>query len=387
MNRISRVGIVVIIIAALGTTFCFTEGYFQKAEKSSAQQELVLSTMKPDGTSTVAPTATPAPTAKTEKVKKAKLGEKQVLLGEQSDVVEYLESLSDQEWLTLATVSESYYSRVKDGDVIVAIDGKEVNAFENAETSEKISVLRYGNAFCVEPKEGEIVEDMSEKLPTMSDKGIYNEAFCGEHVALCSNATIAKCFPKAVNMLGSLSKERSYNPEILKALVLVKYQATDADGNEIEVHAIAWKVCDCTGRVTSTRKNNGGGSGSSGKPNPSKPSVEPTKVPENNSEPKVDPTLRPENGSEAKEQENNSEPSELPTPRPESSADKESGNSSQPKDPVKKSETVVSSGNAGTSSFSESSGSSGTSSSEMKADPTPKTSGASDAPVKKNEEW
>lgn len=370
----------VIIISTLGTTFCFTEGYFptnkaETKETKKSSQELVLSTEKPENT--VAPTATPTPTVA--KVQKAKLGEKQVLLGRELDLIKYLESLSDQEWLALATVGESYYSRVKDGDVIVAIDGKEVNAFENALTSEKISVLRCGNAFCVEPKEGEIAEDMSEKVPTMSDAEIYKEGFCGEHVALRSNATTATSFPKAVNMPGSLSQDKRYNPQVLKALVLVKYQATDADGRELEVYAIAWKVCDCTGLSgTSSKKNKGGGSGSSGKPDNSKPGEKPTKGPENNSEPKADPTRKP---TDSLKPENNSEPKADPTPRT------ESGNSSK-EEPVKKSETVASSGNSGNSSSAGNSGSSGNSSSEKKADPTPKTSEASDdAPVKKNEEW
>lgn len=296
---------------------------------------------------TVAPTATPV-AATEDDVKVIEIAGRKILVGEEENVVKYVSNLNQQEWLDLAEISESYYARKGKDDAIVVIDDSEVNAFDNAEASELVEVLRAGEAFCVEASDGGIAEDDAQKVGTMSDKGIYSTAFCREHEALRSTATVAKMFPNA-NVRGTLEIARGFNPSLFKGLVLVKHQVTDDEGNEVSGFAIAWRVCDCTQKAKATTSH-GGGSGSSGKKDPA-----PTKVPENNSEPKADATKAPSKGNE-----NNSEPKADATKAP----SKGNESSSEPK-----------------------AASAGSSSTEVKADPTPKNSGGADTPVKKNEEW
>lgn len=295
MKKSHLVVLVSVILVAMIGMLLYSEGFLDNLIGKE-----VMSAEATDNSATTDPTATAEPTATTEPtVTVAKIDGRNVLLGDEDLVIEYVSKMDQQEWLDFAIVEDEdegyeYYGRVKDDEVIVANQDDTIVSAGEVEICEELSVLRAGNAFLVEDEFGKVTKSHGktsyrnnkkvEVVDTMSDKEIYKTAYCEDEQAIYESAALDKVFPDAINVEGTLKIKDGFNPDLLKALVLVKYQVIDADGNEETVYAIEWHIYGCNAPIVSNTSNggnsgNGGGGSGSSEKDPT-PTATPTVTPE-----------------------------------------------------------------------------------------------------------
>lgn len=282
MKRIHLALIFVVLLVVLGVSFLYAEGMLDSIFNSQATLSAdSTSASLSESTATAEPTATPEPDFYT-----AVIDDRNVFIGDEDAIIEYVNDMDQQEWLDFATITTDedyqYYGRVKEDEVIVKNDeGETINAGE-VTICEELSVLRAGNAFIIEDKDAEVeIDTLTKKVATMSDKNIYKLAFDEEEEAIFESAALDKVYTKATNVVGTLRVKDGFNPDLLKALVLVRYEVLDENGTKVTVYAIEWHIVGCDGApyTEPTTGGNNGGNGGNGGGNDNKPTATPTVTP------------------------------------------------------------------------------------------------------------
>lgn len=311
--------VVIALMLALLCAFAVTEGYFEQLKNAFMTEASDSNEVHDDDNDDDNDNDDDddddddgADTALEQTVTVGKIDGRNVLLGDEDVVIDYVMQMNQQEWLDFALVEDEvenyeYYGRVKEDEVIVVSQDDTIVSAGEVELCKELYVRRAGNAFLVEDELGQVTKshgktsyrnnEQVEIVDTMSDKGIYKTAYCEEDQAIYESATLDKVFPDAINVEGTLKIKNGFNPDLLKALVLVRYQVIDVDGNEVTVYAIEWNICACNESVVSNtgNNNNGGGSDSSEKdPTPTAtPAPVPTATPKAPEEHEPDKTAKP----------------------------------------------------------------------------------------------